>query len=491
MNCDREPRGLLKGGHAYPDLCSYGNGSYESVLNGYAISMPKLNVQANRWSATEYNRNNSWNSNFGNGNFNNNNKYNSFGVRPVVAFDTPTDFLDLVLFAFDDCCKYKRTSRACIDYCEIAEHDLPALANELYTGTYKPGVSTCFLVKYPKYREVFAACFRDRIVHHFIILLLNPYFERRFVEQGNVSFNCRKGFGTLAAQQAVYENIKKATCNYSKPAWVFKGDIVSFFMSIDKRILWAKLEPFIREQYKGAYLQQLLAASKTIVFHCPELNCVFNTSPDEWPKHIERHKSLFGSDAANGMPIGNITTQVFVNFLMSFFDDFVIQWFKCRDFEIYYTRFVDDFVVICISKSALKAFIIDARLFLSSELGITLHVTKYHFQLASHGVMFVGAYIRYYRIYLSSRTVARFRERVFGFNQMLREKPHISLCDLRRIEQVINSYLGFFKNKRSYLLRKTTLSIFEHVFYEFFYIHGHFERIRLRNKCKMIQTSIL
>ena len=94
-------------------------------------------------------------------------------------------------------------------------------------------------------------------------------------------------------------------------------------------------------------------------------------------------------------------------------------------------------------------------------------------------------------LYLSSRTVARFRERVFGFNQMLREKPHISLCDLRRIEQVINSYLGFFKNKRSYLLRKTTLSIFEHVFYEFFYIHGHFERIRLRNKCKMIQTSIL
>ena len=52
MNCGREPRGLLKGGHAYPDLCSYGNGSYESVLNGYAISMPKLNVQANRWSAT-------------------------------------------------------------------------------------------------------------------------------------------------------------------------------------------------------------------------------------------------------------------------------------------------------------------------------------------------------------------------------------------------------------------------------------------------------
>ena len=86
MNCDREPRGLLKGGHAYSNLCSYVNGSYESVWNGYAISMPKLNVQANRWSATEYNRNNSWNSNFGNGNFNNNNKYNSFGVRPVVAF---------------------------------------------------------------------------------------------------------------------------------------------------------------------------------------------------------------------------------------------------------------------------------------------------------------------------------------------------------------------------------------------------------------------
>ena len=68
-------------------------------------------------------------------------------------------------------------------------------------------------MKYPKYREVFAACFRDRIVHHFLYLLLNPLFEARFVAQGNVAFNCRKGYGTLAAQQAAYDAIHHATNN--------------------------------------------------------------------------------------------------------------------------------------------------------------------------------------------------------------------------------------------------------------------------------------
>ena len=105
---------------------------------------------------------------------------------------------------------------------------------------------------------MFAAGFRDRIVHHFIYLLLNPCFEERFVAQGNVSFNCRKGFGTLAAQQAAFEAIRTATDNYRTPAVVYRGDLVSFFMSIDKRILWGRLEPFIHEEYHGPYLAQLL-----------------------------------------------------------------------------------------------------------------------------------------------------------------------------------------------------------------------------------------
>ncbi len=480
MNCDSVPQEVLKGSLTY-----YG---YESVT-GYEDAKTQKETQSNRWSATENSSNNSWNCNFNNGNFNNNNKYNSFVVRPVVAYDTPTDFLNLVLMAFEDCCRHKRTSKACIDYCEIASNDLPALAHELYTGTYQPGISTCFLVKYPKYREVFAACFRDRIVHHFLFLLLNPLFEERFVAQGNVTYNCRKGFGTLKAQHAALSAIKQATSNYQQEAWVFRGDIVSFFMSIDKRILWAKMEPFIKEKYQGHYLKQLLAVTRTIVFHCPEKLCVFNTSYEEWLLHVETYKSCFGTDDYHSMPIGNLTTQLFANFFMSFFDAFVIAWLKSHHLLQLYLRFVDDFMVICRDRTLLIQLIKAMRHYLLIELHLMLHADKYHFQLASHGVMFVGAYIKNNRMYLSNRTLARFQERVHGFNDLLENKEIITFADVQRIMQVVNSYLGFCKGKRSYARRKEILLQFGHKFYHYFYIHGHYERIKLKQTIKPLHLT--
>ena len=475
MNFDRVSQEMLKG-----SLTCYG----AETIVGYDDAKAQSDTQTNRWAATENSSNNSWNCNFNNGNFNNNNKYNGMRVRPVVAYDTPTDFLNLVVTAFHDCCKNKRTSKACIDYCEIASDDLPVLAHELYTCTYQPGVSTCFLVKYPKYREVFAACFRDRIVHHFLVLLLNPFFERRFVAQGNVSYNCRKGFGTLAAQQAAFDAVKKVTNNYQTEAWVYRGDIISFFMSIDKRILWAKMEPFVKEKYKGNYLNQVLCAAKTIVFHCPEKNCIFNTDITEWKKHVETHKSLFGNNDFHGMPIGNLTTQIFVNFFMSYFDDFVIAWLQKHFLAVCYLRFVDDFLLMCTDKALLKRLVKDARAFLANELGITLHTDKYHFQCASHGFAFVGAYLKNGRIYLSKRTLARFRERVHGFNEMIEHKQVITFADLRRIEQVVNSYLGFCKGKSTYAQRKNILLQFGHDFYRCFCIAGHYERIAIKLKVK-------
>lgn len=466
---------MLKG-----SLTSYG---METIV-GYEDAMTQFDVQTNRWAATENNSNNSWNCNVYDGNFNNNNKYNSMRVRPVVAYDIPDDFLSLVFAAFEDCCRHKRTSKACIDYCEIAAEDLPVLAYELYTGTYEPGVSTCFLVKYPKYREVFAACFRDRIVHHFLYLLLNPLFEARFVAQGNVSFNCRKGFGTLAAQRAAFDAIRQATDNYRVKAWTYRGDLVSFFMSIDKRILWAKMEPFIRATYKGKYMDVLLNITRIVVFYYPEKLCVFNTDTAEWAKHVERHKSLFGNDDYHGMPIGNLTTQIFANFLLSYFDDYVIAWMQSRNLPVYYTRFVDDFVIVCRTKRLLSQMVKDLRLYLQADLQIRLHADKYHFQPASHGMMFVGAYLKNHRMYLSNRTFARFQERVHGFNAMLENKQTITYADIRRIEQVINSYLGFCKDKRTYARRRQLLRTFGHTFYQYLYIDGHYERVKIKPKAK-------
>lgn len=486
MNYERTPQGRLKGWHTYYGSESIGYERYGlTLMTGYEDAMPQFDSQGNRWASTEYNQNNSWNCNFGNGYYWANNKYNTLSVRPVVAYDTPTDFLNLVLEAFEDCCNHKGTSAECIAYCEIANQDLITLAHELYTGTYKIGTSTCFLVKYPKYREVFAACFRDRIVHHFLILLLNPYFEKRFNEMGNVSYNCRKGFGTIAAQNSVMKSIKECTQSYQEDAWVYRGDIVSFYMSINKKLLWEKLEPFIRTNYKGKYISQVLQTAKTIVFHCPENNCVFNTDINEWMKHIPRDKSLFGNGDLMGMPIGNLTTQVFANFFMSFFDEFVMKWFSNKGVKFGYSRFVDDFVVVCSSNNLLKLFIREANDFLVDNLSLRLHHDKYHFQKASHGVLFVGAYVKNGRMYLSNRTIARLTERVYGFRRILLNKSFVTLADVLRMEQVLNSYLGMCKGKRTYAIRKNLLGCFFSEFYKYFYIRGHYDSIHVKNKHKI------
>ena len=163
----------------------------------YEDAMPQQS--ANYWASTENSRNNAWNVNSNDGNTNGNNKYNSQSVRAAVAYGGFKEAIKAVYEAYLDCKRGKMSSPYTIAYIEIAVDDLPRLAYEIYTAIYKPTVSICFLVKYPKLREVFAADFRDRIVHHWIIIRLEPLFERRFQQMGNISFNCRKGFGTLAA----------------------------------------------------------------------------------------------------------------------------------------------------------------------------------------------------------------------------------------------------------------------------------------------------
>lgn len=453
--------------------------------NGYAVAKPQ--AQSNSWCSTENSSNNAWNVNPNNGNVNNNNKYNSNVVRPVAALCIPASFLDSVQYAYEDCQKGKRSSTQCVEYYSDAAEDIPRLAQELWSGTYRPGVSTCFLVSYPKWREVFAAHFRDRIVHHWLIFFLNPLFERRFQEQGNVSCNCRKGFGTNFAVKQATEGIKRVSANYRKPAWVFRGDMVGFFMSIDQNVMWQLMEPFIEQNYHGPYKDIILRVSKIIVFHRPEKLCVLNSNPESWT-NLTSNKSLFRTPEGRGMPIGNLTTQIFANFYMSFFDEFVAKTFSGKNY--YYTRFVDDFLIVCDDKGFLKRSIPVLRNYLENTLHIHLHKDKHYFQPVTHGIAFIGSYIKNNRTYLSNRTIARFTERVHGFNRMLETKENITAADLQRIQTVINSYLGFCKYHRTYSIRKRILLGFGHSFYKYFYIKGHYECVKLKEKYKPLKFEL-
>jgi len=437
------------------------------------------------WSATENNSNNAWYVHFGNGTVNNNNKNNSYVVRPVAAYDgLSSDFLTSVEEAYADCLHGKMSSKQALEYMQEATGDLPRLAWELYSGTYKPTTSTCFIVQYPKLREVFAASFRDRIVHHWICLRLEPLFEARFVSQGNVSFNCRKGYGTDAAVRSVVDGMYRVSNGYQREAWVFKGDLSGFFMSIDKHLLWYLLERFISRRYHGNYKDILLRITQAVVMHHPEEDCLLNSRITLW-QGLTPNKSLFTCDKTKGEPIGNLTTQLFANFLMSFFDQYIIRVFSGRRYS--YTRFVDDWTLICDDKAFLLQAIPKMEEFLRDKLQLTMHSDKRYLQPVSHGVSFVGTYIKPGRLYLSNRTWARFAERALGFRRLMDNKDELSTLDCKRIEQVINSYLGFCNGKKTYKKRKEILDMMGCRLYKYFFIRGHYGSIRARARYRELK----
>lgn len=496
--------------------------------NSWAVKRPSVSYEdakpqkaSNYWSSSEYSQNNAWNVNFNNGNVNNNNKYNTNNIaRGVAALDglkqysfshlpreaqESKDFIEFfkgVVFAYHDCMRGKKSSPQAMAYMQIARYDLPSLAWELFTNTYKPTTSTCFLVKYPKLREVFAANFRDRIVHHWIILRLEHLFEHRFVSQGNVSFNCRKGFGTDKCVLHCASGMKRVTRNYRKKAWIFRGDLVGFFMSIDKNMLWYLLERFIKrwcfnaekygfEKYSLSdmpiiYWKQLMYATKTTVMHHPEEDCILNSDVTLW-LGLALNKSLFGCGKDKGEPIGNLTTQQFANFLMSFFDSFVLWLFRGKNFC--YARFVDDWVIICDDLQFIKSAIPRMEAYLQ-KLKLTMHKDKRYLQPTSHGVMFVGSFIKPNRIYLSNRTLARFEERAVGFGRLASKKDFLNVLDCNRIEQVINSYLGFCKGKRTYKRKKEIFLKFGDDFWKYFYIRGDYESIRTKAEYRSLKPKL-
>lgn len=331
---------------------------------------------------------------------------------------------------------------------------------------------------------------------------LNPLFEERFEKLGNVSFNCRKGYGTEKAVLHVADGMKRVSCNYRKPAWVFRGDLVGFFMSIDKDLLWYLLERFIQRQKKRyeregwvtldrailirlkmssmpeMYWDILLQTVKAVVMHHPEKDCVLNTDPREWVG-LATNKSLFTSPT--GEPIGNLTTQLFANFLMSHFVVYVQWLYRKKNYCI--AQFVDDFVIVCDDLHFLVASLPKIESFLSGKLKLTLHKNKRYLQPVSHGVKFVGTFIKPGRLYLSNQTLSRMKERCHGYAKNM-AKNELEDWDRERMEQTLNSYLGFTRKRKTYKFRKENIEGMGHDFWRNFYVKGSYEIVKKRKNIK-------
>ncbi len=378
-----------------------------------------------------------------------------------------------LLEAYYDCRRNKRKTASALVYEMDYESKLIALRDRINTRTYAPGKSICFVVTRPRYREVFAASFEDRIVHHYIALRLEPLFEQAFCPY---TYNCRKGKGQLYGTNVLRQQIIECSDNYTTDCYIMKLDLRGFFMSIDKKILASLIDSFVDEAYQGDDKDDLRYLCRIVILHEPEKNCERHSPASYW-NHLPANKSLFTNGEGKGVAIGNLFAQLFANFLLNGLD-----WLVEKLGLTYHGRYVDDFYMIHRDKMVLLNAVPKIREKLS-ELGLELNERKFYFQHYTKGVEFTGSILKPNRVYTCNRTITNFIAAVRRLNKAK---------DLRQAEHAvnsINSYLGLLRHNNEYNTRKRVLKMIESQAYEYVYIKKNYSILALKNKYKKrVQT---
>lgn len=375
---------------------------------------------------------------------------------------------DDMLQAYYDCRKRKRRTASAVVYEMDYEARLIALRDRINTRQYAPGKSICFVVTRPRYREVFAASFEDRIVHHYIALRLEPLFEQIFSPR---TFNCRKGKGQLYGVKMLERDLRTVSQNYTRDCWVMKLDLKGFFMSIDRKMLASLIDAFIVQHYDGPDKEDLRYTCQVVVLHSPEKNCERH-SPARFWDFLPPHKSFFTNTPGKGVAIGNLFAQLFANFLLN-----VLDWYLEEIGIPCHGRYVDDFYSIHTDKAALLAAVPKIRQKLA-EYGLALNEKKFYLQHYSKGVEFTGMIVKPGRSYICNRVLTNFIVAVRRLN---------AAKDLRQVRHCIcsiNSYLGLLRQCNEYGKRVEIIGMIQPQAWQYIYVKGHYEVVCLRNQYK-------
>ena len=379
--------------------------------------------------SSESSATNAWNQNYNTsnpGNQNNNNKTNNNRARACRRTEAPCcNITPAELFqAYYDCRTRKRNTHNALAFERRLERNLLDLYHELHAGAYAPGRSLCLVVTHPKPREIWAADFRDRIVHHLLYNRIAPDFYRAFSVE---SAACIPGRGRLYAVERLTRHLRSATQDWTVPRSVLQMDLANFFVSIDKAVLDGLLARRIHDPYT-------LHLARLLLHHDPTTN-VHVRSSAALMRTIPPHKSLFTAQGrGRGLPIGNLTSQFFANVYLDPLDQFI----KREPRQRYYTRYVDDLVIVSQDgQTASDLHTLSRRIatFARDTLHAKFHPRKTHLQPAEQGINFVGYVVRSHARYLRRRTLATAHYR-------LRHLP----ADPATARQSLNSYLGLLRH---------------------------------------------
>ncbi|MBU6214758.1 RNA-dependent DNA polymerase [Patescibacteria group bacterium] len=311
---------------------------------------------------------------------------------------------------------FKSDKRNKVDVAEFeqrVEKEIFKLRRELHDKTYKHGRYYGFWIRDPKLRRIHKAVVRDRVLHHAIFRVLNPIFEPTFI---STSFSCRIGKGTHKGVKSVADMLRAESRNGSRKCWALKCDVRKFFDSIDHDVLLAILQKRIRDDDTMWLMREIVES--------------FSTSA-----------MLF---ERRGIPIGNLTSQLFANIYMNEFDQFIKHGLRVKN----YARYTDDFVIVSCDKRYLEGLLPPIRAFLAQRLRLELHPRKVILRPYGQGIDFLGYVILPHHIALRKKTEHRM------FRKLRENVSAYKKGDIREetLSGSLRSYLGVLSHADAYEL---------------------------------------
>jgi len=255
--------------------------------------------------------------------------------------------IDNLLCSWQEFLKGKRNRKDVQEFQFNLMDNILSLHNDLKNNTYKHGGYQEFRIQDPKPRIIHKARVRDRLLHRAIYRILYPFFDKTFISN---SYSCRNNKGTHRAINRFREFANKVSQNNTKQCWVLKCDIKKFFASINQDILLKILQEYIPDQ-------NIINLLKKILVSFPA-----------------------------GLPLGNLTSQLFSNVYMNQSDQFVKHKFKTK----HYIRYADDFVIFSQNRGYLEKIVLKIKCFLQNKLRLQIHDDKIFVKTLSSGVDFLG-----------------------------------------------------------------------------------------------------
>ena len=305
--------------------------------------------------------------------------------------------------------EFLRGKRKRKDVAEFSMHltdHILELHRELAEKMYRHGPYHAFKVNDPKPRDIHKARVRDRLVHHAIYRTLYPYFDRKFIFD---SYSCRRDKGVYRAINRFRTFAQIISRNHTRTVWVLKCDIKKFFANIDHAILLELLGRDIRDPDILWLLGPVIGS--------------FSTA---WRLGV-------------GLPLGNLTSQLFVNVYMNAFDQFVKRQLKMR----HYIRYADDFVIFYEGNNELEDLLPKISSFLDTRLKLSLHPAKVSIATVASGIDFLGwVHFPHHRVLRTSTKRRMFKK-----------------LDRVRSDDAIVSYLGLLSHGNSYRIARKAVEV--------------------------------